>query len=109
MEYICDRCKEKIEGGWETYNFTAGFYRIGANQWEEFGNPGEEIICDNCMHKDHRYIEKNGLLSYGNTPLNEKDLIIIVRKECDFCREEKEVEETYGNRKICKDCKKRLK
>lgn len=57
----CDRCGAEIEGYDDQYG-TSGFYRIGkgTGSWEKYANPGESIVCDDCMWKDARYIADYG-------------------------------------------------
>jgi hypothetical protein len=54
----CDRCKRDIKdfrqpdaGG-----MTAGYYY----RWFDFTDPGEEVVCDECMWADPRYIAVYG-------------------------------------------------
>jgi hypothetical protein len=41
------------------FPFTAGYYAV-RGAWERFCNPGEEHVCDPCMHSDSRYKEIYG-------------------------------------------------
>lgn len=49
---VCDRCRKTVEG-MRGPRYTAGFY--DAEAWVKYTNPGEKIICDNCMWSDARY------------------------------------------------------
>lgn len=61
----CDRCGEWVDGLLSSL-FTAGFYNVTqpneelgtrGGAWSQFGQPGEEYICDHCMWRDPKYIE----------------------------------------------------
>lgn len=55
----CSRCNRDIEGI-KSEGVTGGFYEsIG---WEKYFDAGETIVCDDCMHCDHRYQK-----DYGNS------------------------------------------
>lgn len=56
----CDRCHEWVDG--EVHeNFSCGVYvTSGEGYWSRFANPGEDIVCDNCMWADPRYIALYG-------------------------------------------------
>lgn len=54
----CDRCKNKIKGI-ESIDCTGGFYKA-SKYWSKFMNDGENILCDNCMFQDERYIKIYG-------------------------------------------------
>jgi hypothetical protein len=49
----CDRCRRKIADFRMPNGSTAGYYLAGA--WPRCANPGEQIICDDCMWNDPRY------------------------------------------------------
>jgi hypothetical protein len=53
----CSRCHASFH-----YNpnekMTAGFYTRSG--WEQFFDPGEEYLCDDCMFMDPRYIKVYG-------------------------------------------------
>lgn len=57
MTLQCCRCKTWMTDCtvYEEAGVTAGFYK--AEWWPDFANPGEVNICDDCMHKDPRYIQ----------------------------------------------------
>lgn len=70
----CDRCKKTVEGI-RTDRFTGGFYEISVNamtlepsDWCKFANPGEKIVCDDCMWADPRYIAVYGTHAAAPTP-----------------------------------------
>lgn len=50
---ICERC-EKIVEGLESDIGTAGFYR--ASGWAKYMDDDEQIVCDECMQSDPRYL-----------------------------------------------------
>lgn len=60
----CDRCSQwirgiEIEATNDYPGGTGGFYYVGpAYYWTRYSNPGETVVCDNCMHKDERYIRE---------------------------------------------------
>ena len=56
----CDRCKKQVNGI-KTETATGGFYEV-ANPlgWGKYADPGEKIVCDNCMWNDPRYIAVYG-------------------------------------------------
>ncbi len=58
---VCDRCKKTIHG-MKNELATGGFYEVGptGKAWGEFANPGENIVCDDCMWHDPRYIAVHG-------------------------------------------------
>ena len=62
---ICDRCRKDVKGliyrGEATFKGTAGFYHVTDNNWCKFANPGESIVCDECMFQDSRYQEIYGI------------------------------------------------
>ena len=53
----CDRCGKQIEGI-EHETATGGFYRIKVDGegWGKYTNPGERVVCDDCMWHDPRYL-----------------------------------------------------
>jgi hypothetical protein len=56
MKLKCDRCKKVFEGFRWDNGMTAGYYNCRDDgPWKEFTNPGEEIVCDDCMQSDPRY------------------------------------------------------
>lgn len=51
----CSRCHEKVDGIIDE-GVTGGFYSVKEGSgWELYADVDEEIICDDCMHKDYRY------------------------------------------------------
>jgi hypothetical protein len=61
QEIVCDRCGAIIEDGFrDESGMTAGFYDVTGTAFKGFANPGEKDVCDNCMHKDPRYIAEYG-------------------------------------------------
>jgi hypothetical protein len=57
----CCRCKQEINGFKDHMTgTTAGYYEVHAGYWNEFANPGEKNICDECMFQDERYIAVYG-------------------------------------------------
>ena len=60
---VCDRCKQEVKGLW-TESATAGFYSTKSESyWSKYANPEEEVVCDECMWTDDRYIA-----AYGGRP-----------------------------------------
>lgn len=64
---ICDRCGKTIEGiyipadnGKGTTGGTGGYYDTSSQLWGQYANPNENIICDECMWKEPRYIAVYG-------------------------------------------------
>lgn len=62
---VCDRCGKTVEGlhspATETsMGMTAGYYDTSGQPWSDFVDPGERIICDDCMWADARYIAVYG-------------------------------------------------
>lgn len=61
----CDRCHKEVKGMIYTeeaqFKGTAGFYKVDNGYWNRFANPGENIVCDECMFKDSRYQEIYGI------------------------------------------------
>jgi hypothetical protein len=56
----CDRCKRIIDGIEDDY-CTGGFYRITpGTYWARFADQGEEVICQDCMLQDERFIAVYG-------------------------------------------------
>lgn len=52
----CDRCGKQVFG-LKADNFTAGFYLVElGSAWCEYRREGENIICDECMWKDSKYV-----------------------------------------------------
>lgn len=49
----CSRCRRMVDGA-RSEVATAGFY--DAAGWAKYADPGEEIICDECMFADSRYL-----------------------------------------------------
>lgn len=48
----CDRCRRPVEGFLpDEGGMSAGVY-VG---WTEYMNPGELVVCDQCMWADSRY------------------------------------------------------
>ena len=62
---VCSRCRKAIEGFRPPDGgMTAGYYH--ALSWKKYANPGEVIICDDCMWADPRYIADYGDMRRGN-------------------------------------------
>lgn len=56
----CDRCRGRIDGQKSPY-FTAGYYEVGlGSYWNKYAHKGENILCDECMFHDPRYIRDYG-------------------------------------------------
>lgn len=55
----CDRCKQEV-GGAVFATFSEGVYVVNAGAWAKYANPGETIVCDNCMWADARYKADHG-------------------------------------------------
>lgn len=59
MNMNCDRCKKDFEG-FRSLIFTAGYYDVSGNiesGWGKFRqSPYEQIVCDECMFKDPKFI-----------------------------------------------------
>lgn len=53
----CDRCHKDVEGFIDPEGMSAGVY-VG---WDEFMQPGEHVICDQCMWADERYRKVHGV------------------------------------------------
>lgn len=52
----CDRCKHKIaDFTMPVGGLTSGYYLVTCETWREYGNKGEQIVCDDCMWHDPRY------------------------------------------------------
>lgn len=52
----CDRCHNIIEGFVQEGVATSKFYDVSPGQgWDKFANPGENNVCDRCLHQDARY------------------------------------------------------
>ncbi len=60
---ICDRCDKNVEGIIEKCPdtdgaITSGYYVVAeGSAWHEYARWGEEIVCDECMHADPKYIK----------------------------------------------------
>lgn len=52
---VCDRCKRLVTGT-KTEHATGGFYWVQEGYWTRFANPGECVVCDECMWRDERYL-----------------------------------------------------
>ena len=53
----CDRCGKEVKGLEVPGVATAGLYRLIGTCWEEFKrHRGENLICDECMFTDPKYI-----------------------------------------------------
>ena len=50
---ICERCEKTVEA-LESNLGTAGFYRRSG--WAQYMNADEDIVCDDCMWEDPRYL-----------------------------------------------------
>lgn len=60
---VCDRCKQEVKG-LRTESCTAGFYDTKPGGcWRKYANPDEEVVCDECMWQDPRYVA-----DYGGRP-----------------------------------------
>ncbi len=59
---VCDRCNKEVQGIKVEGVATGGFYEVGptGEPWGRFANPGETIVCDDCMCHDPRYIAVYG-------------------------------------------------
>lgn len=58
---MCSRCGTEVEGIEMQNVGTGGFYRvIRGEAWDKYGLTGETILCDDCMHRDTRYIADYG-------------------------------------------------
>lgn len=55
----CSRCGSEVHGT-ESEEATSGFYRVLVGPWEEYGEPGEYVLCDACMLSDPRYQARYG-------------------------------------------------
>jgi len=55
---ICDRCKQDFDGDKIPGVATFGYYEVGpaGTPWGQFANPGEVVVCDQCMRSDPRFI-----------------------------------------------------
>ena len=53
---VCDRCRTPLPHAARYYGGTIGFYDTTDHQWSKFANPGETVVCDNCMRSDPRYL-----------------------------------------------------
>jgi len=52
----CDRCGLILEKTPKFLGMTIGYYENNI-AWSEFFNPGEKILCDECLQGDLRYLE----------------------------------------------------
>jgi hypothetical protein len=71
---LCDRCHKRIEGIHDPETgMTGGFYRVGGdpkkNQWAQYRNGGENVLCDRCMHHDKRYQAVYGTAASKAVPI----------------------------------------
>lgn len=59
----CDRCL-KTKPGYVVdgpFGMSAGCYMVGkGSHWHEMARPGEEVVCDDCMWEDPKYIARYG-------------------------------------------------
>jgi hypothetical protein len=56
LTVTCSRCGRQVDG-YEDKTATSGFYRISPDgMCSQFANPGETVICDDCMWSDERYL-----------------------------------------------------
>ena len=58
----CDRCGKVVSGKIGICPtsgdvITKGYYIVSDGNWSEFARWEEEIICDDCMHIDPKYLE----------------------------------------------------
>jgi hypothetical protein len=64
----CDRCKHIKEGSvWADGSGSAGCYVVGGDDshyWSRYANPGEHLVCDQCMWSDPRYIKVYGRVGF---------------------------------------------
>ena len=56
VNYKCDRCGKVVNGFKITGYATAGYYNVENKYWSQYANPGEKIVCDDCMMEDERYL-----------------------------------------------------
>lgn len=65
VNFACDRCNN-VYAGQAYENFTAGYYEVGpGSAWAKFAKPGEQKLCDNCMHSDPGYQAIYGVSHVG--------------------------------------------
>lgn len=62
LKVTCSRCKKEIEGI-ESHEFTGGFYRVDEGYWKKYANFDENILCDDCMQVDVRYVKDYGYIA----------------------------------------------
>lgn len=80
---VCDRCGKTVHGihiepsERDPIGGTSGYYNTAPlSPWANFANPGENILCDDCMFADPRYIAVYGdHRQDGWTDDEEEDLI----------------------------------
>jgi hypothetical protein len=67
IKYVfCARCKDRFPKSKSA--FTAGYYDCsGDSYWAKFVNPGEDIVCDECIWATESYQK-----IYGDAALNRK-------------------------------------
>ena len=46
---VCSRCGKAVNGLEEPGVGTGGFYRVATGVWSKYAQPGESILCDECM------------------------------------------------------------
>jgi hypothetical protein len=60
----CDRCHKEQPNASIEQLFSCGVYVVQpGSAWAEYGNPGENIVCDACMWADPRYIKTHGTIT----------------------------------------------
>jgi hypothetical protein len=65
---ICDRCGKTVKGLHTPADTakgipggTSGYYTVDLpSHWVLYADPGEKVICDDCMWADPRYIAVYG-------------------------------------------------
>ena len=62
IKVTCSRCEKEIDGI-ESSDFTGGFYRVSTGYWKKYAKNDEEILCDNCMQVDVRYVKDYGYIA----------------------------------------------
>lgn len=62
IKVTCSRCNSEIDGI-ESNDFTSGFYRVNEGLWKKYSNKDEDILCDNCMQVDVRYVKDYGYIA----------------------------------------------
>lgn len=55
-EITCCRC-ERVIIGYKDGEITEGYFDMSDPEWAEYSNPGEDFVCNECMHKDERYLK----------------------------------------------------